>query len=260
MGHVLLGELPDTKRWKPILQYLNIGAGVEQITSSVVNSAKNGLKDAAHDLGVQEVFWLLVRLPFAAQEPNFAEALRGIGIDTPSYPALLDITLGLQEAIDSRVGCQNDLTEMATSSAVESIITTIREEAKSLFGSGPEEVQRAFAKLATKTQFGRFARHFLATFSFKCLNDVLSRVLPLATGEGKRFPNVHSMNKFNDDLKQHCFEASKIVEDFAGDWFSKYGYQTAKQITREQSNGFLHYAIVTKLSGEFSRREVRNGD
>ena len=31
MGHVRVGDLPDTKRWRHVVRLLPIGAGVEQI-------------------------------------------------------------------------------------------------------------------------------------------------------------------------------------------------------------------------------------
>ena len=51
-----------------------------------MHAAEKGLIAAVDDLGVQEVVWLLVRLPSAARESNFAEALRGIGIDMGHSP------------------------------------------------------------------------------------------------------------------------------------------------------------------------------
>jgi len=39
-------------------------------------------------------------------------------------------------------------------------------------------------------------------------------------GEGRQFPTMNQMGKFEAALEKHCEEASAIVEDFSGEWFS----------------------------------------
>jgi hypothetical protein len=127
-----------------------------------------------------------------------------------------------------------------------------------MFGTAPDDVRREFAALATPKQFGTFARQFFTRFAFKCLNFFLSKALPGQVGEGKRFRTVAEQVKFADALHTHCREATTIVEQFAGDWFSLHRFQTAGEITRKETQRFFGHAM-TKLTDEFRRREGKHG-
>jgi hypothetical protein len=93
---------------------------------------------------------------------------------------------------------RTDLGEMAQTAAVEAINAVVGPRSESLFGSGPDEVQRAFAALATPAQFGALARQFFSRFAFKSLGYFLSKAAPLAIGEGKRFRTVAEQAQFTD--------------------------------------------------------------
>lgn len=209
-----------------------------------------------------EVVWLLVRIPLAARAADFAAALGGCGMHVGTAPELADVTVAFGQAVDARMPDGKgltDLAEMAHAAGVETINAVVGDRAASLWGAGPDEVRRAFAALATPPRFGPFARRFFARFSFKCISYFVSRALPGLTGEGKRFRTVEDQARFVDGLRDHCHEASRIVEEYAGDWFSKERFESAGDITREKARAFLGFAVRTKLTGEFRRREGRRG-
>ena len=260
MGHILLPQLPQTRKWNQVVELLVSGAAASQLATATINAAERGLKAAIDDAGVLEVLWALVRVPLAARSGDFAGALRSCGWEIHDAPGLLDIAVSLSAAVDERMPDgkgRTDLAEMAQTAAVETINATVGPRAATLWGSGPEEVRTAFAALATPSRFGAFARQFFARFSFKTINYFLSKVVAEHTGEGRRFPTVAEQSRFTDALRTHCREATAIVEEYAGDWFSKHRFETAGDITREETHGFLAYAMRTKLSGEFRRREGR---
>ncbi len=60
------------------------------------------------------------------------------------------------------------------------------------------------------------ARDFFARLSYRSLDYYLSRELADHTGTGKRFGDDGDRVAFEIALRQHTFEASKIVESFAG--------------------------------------------
>ena len=201
---------------------------------------------------------MLVRVPLAARSPDFAGALRKCGWEVPDSPGLVDIAVALSAAVDARMPDgkgRTDLAEMAQTAAVETINAVVGPRAATLWGSGPEEVRAAFASLATAGQFGRFARQFFARFSFKTINYFLSKAVAEHIGEGRRFRTVAEQSRFTDALRIHCHEATRIVEEFAGDWFSKHRFETKGDITRDEAHGFLAYGLAAKLTGEFRRRE-----
>ncbi len=263
MGHVRLGDLPATRRWNQVVGLIAGGAAAAQLATATMNAAERGLKAAADDPGVLEALWLLVRIPLAARSPDFAAELRRCGMGVPDRPELLDISVALGTAVDAALPGgkgRTDLGEMAQNAAVEAVNATVGPKAATLWGSGPDEVRAAFASLATEAQFGAFARRFFARFSFKCLSYFLSKALPGQTGEGKRFPTVAAQTRFTDALRTHCWESARIVEDFAGEWFSKNRFEADGEITREKTRNFLGYAVAAKLGTELRRREDRRGN
>jgi hypothetical protein len=262
MGHIRNGPLPATRKWNQVVGPIAGGAEAAQLATATVNAATRGLKATANDRGVLEAVWLLVRIPLAARTRNFASALRDCGLDVADDPGLLDVAVAYSVAVDARMpngSGRTDLAEMAHTAGVETINGTAGPRLQSLWGSGPEDVTRAFAALATVKQFGTFARRFFAKFTFKCLSYFLSKALPNHIGEGKRFRTVAEQARFTDALRTHCDEAAARVEQYAGDWFSLHRFQTAGDITREETQRFLGYAMNSKLIPELRDREGGRG-
>lgn len=171
MGHVRLGPLPATRKWTEVVGLLAGGAGAAQLATATAAAAAQGLKAAANDPGVVEAVWVLARLPLATRSPDFAAALRGIGLPVPDHPGLMDVVAATGAAIEH--GTHNgkgrtDLGEMAQAAAVEALHSTVGGRLTTLFGAAPEDVRRAFAALATPKHFGLLARDFFARFAGKC--------------------------------------------------------------------------------------------
>ncbi len=261
MGHVHMPPLPQTRKWKRIVDLVADGASAARLADATLGTAEAGLRGAANDVGVLETYWLLVRLPLAAQAPDFAAALRGCGLDVPDGPGLLDIAVAFTGAIDTRMHNnrgRTDLGEMAQTAGAEAISAIVGPRAQSLFGSGPGEVRGALAALATPAQIGRLAHQFFARFAFKVLNYFLSKAAPGALGADGRFRTVAEHARFTDALRTHCHEASAIAVPFAGDWFALHRFQSAGDITREETQRFYGHAM-TKLTAEFRKRGGTDG-
>ncbi|MBY0457042.1 MAG: hypothetical protein K2V38_06880, partial [Gemmataceae bacterium] len=79
MGHIRLGPLPATRRWQEVVDILAAGAAAAQVATAAMNAAEKGLRAAADDPAVLEALWLLVRIPLAARQRDFAAALRELG-------------------------------------------------------------------------------------------------------------------------------------------------------------------------------------
>jgi len=261
MGHIKYGPLPATRKWKEVVELIGGGASAAQIATATVNAGERGFRGAANDRGVIEAYWLLVRIPLAAREPAFAPALRDCHMAVPDEPDLLELAVGYSEAIDARMPNgrgRTDLAEMAQAAGVEIISGAVNVRASSLFGAGPPEVHSALAGLATAKHFGLFARPFFSRFAFKMLAYLLSKTLPQHVGEGRRFRTQAEHERFVDALRDHCHEATGHHARFAGDWFSLHRFQTASDISREETQRFFGHAM-TKLIDEFRRREGRDG-
>jgi hypothetical protein len=153
---------------------------------------------------------------------------------------------------------RSDLGEMAQMAAAETLTEVIGSRTRGLLGTTPDDVQKQFAALGTNKQFSIFAKDFFARFTNKCLDYFVSRAVTQHVGEGKRFTTLAQQSEFSEALRTHCREASKIVEEFSGGWFSKTNWETRGEISRKDIAAFTSYAM-TKLTAELKRGAGVNG-
>lgn len=255
MGHVLLGTLPRTRKWQQVVALIAGGAGTAQLASACILAAEKGFELAGKDHGVLEAVWLLMQLPLAARTDNFVESLRQCGLDVSDAPGLMEIASAVSAAVDARMpNCagRSDLGEMAQMAVVETIMEVVGARVQNLFGTTPGDVHRAFHELATVKNFGLFAKDFFGRFTYKCVSYFLSKALSHHVGEGQRFATLKQQAEFSEAMATHCKEAAKIVQDYAGDWFSKHNWETDGNITRKDIADFTSYAMW-KLTQELKQ-------
>jgi hypothetical protein len=254
VGHIRLGELPRTRKWQHVIALIECGAGAIQLAQATLAAAEEGLRQAGTDPGVVETFWLLTRLPLAAQSADFAGGLRHCGLNVADAPGLMEIVGALTDALDATMPNnkgRSDLGEMAQAAAAEALTRVVGTKTKSLYGSSPEEVRKAFGDLATVRNFSVFGRAFFARFTYKCIDYFLSRAWAQHVGEGRRFPTLARVAHFSEALEIHCHEAARIVEDYAGEWFSKTNWEQGG-IPRSRTVRFTAHAM-RKLIDELKR-------
>jgi hypothetical protein len=229
MGHIRLGTLPKTRKWRQVVDLLRLGADLETVAGSAAEAAETSLRNASDDPAFLHAFWLLTQIPLAARGPAFANDLRRLGLRVPDQPSLMDVTGAFMDAVDQHVRAQGegrtDLGEMAQMAAVESLTAAVAPTLPSLFGAEPEDVQRAVGRHASGDRFAALARGFFARLTQRSLDYYLSRELANHVGAGERFHDDGARSRFDDALERHCREASRIVEAFAGGWYGKNVYQ-----------------------------------
>jgi hypothetical protein len=224
MGHVRLGKLYRTRQWAEVVALLEGGAQAGQVANAAIRAAEKGLRLAPKDRGVVASVGLLMRLPHAARAPDFPAALGGFGVHVAGLPSLMELVGAVADALDARLPNnrgRTDFGEMAQASTAEALAGLVGDRTNSLYETGPEEVLRAVARLATVTLFGGFSRRFFARLTFKVLDYFLSRVFAEMVGEGQRFTTLARQADFAAALETHCGEASAIVERFSGEWLRK---------------------------------------
>jgi hypothetical protein len=256
MGHIRLGRLPATKKWQHVVALLSGGASVEHIAGASAEAAENSLQHARNDPAVQQSFWLLTQIPLAARTPDFAKSLEGLGLQVGASPSLFDIVGAFAEAVDrqsARWGGRTDLGEMAQHAAAESLTAIAGSELPTLFGPTSSDVRMAIGKLAAPDRFARLARDFFARLTQRHLNYYLSRTLSDHVGEGRKLQSADDHVVFGAALEQHCREASRIVEAFAGGWFSKANFEG--NLTPAKARNFLFVAL-RKVGRELRKRRA----
>ena len=259
MGHLRLGNLPTSKNWRDLMSLIPQPTSTPaQIAAATIEAAKGGLKRAANDNGVIETFWLLTQIPLAARQENFSAALQRLGLRVPDTPTAFDVLAAMSEFIESKVTAwqrRSDFCDLSIAAAQETLSELCVEETRSLFGASPEDVRNSFRKYSTNAQFRRLARVFFKGFTARYLKTFLSRELSNHVGDAGKFESVEKHSEFNQALDTHCFETAKIIEEFAGGWFSKTNFE--RGIDREGVRGFLHIALQ-KIAEQLRREGLEN--
>lgn len=250
MGHTRLGRLARTRRWLQVIGLLQAGATAAQIARATMIAAEQGFKAAANDPGLQQAFWLLTQLPLAARSPHFVERLREAGLQVSDKPSLMELMSSFSQAVETRTtrsGGRSDVGEMAEASAVEVLSRFMKPRTQNLFGTTSQDLQSALAGVGTHRQFSNLSQDFFANFTRRCLDYFVSREVANHVGPGERFPTLQGKRGFDEALQLHSVQASKIVEEFSGGWFSKTNWEK-EGISRDAARDFLHVAMKKLVS------------
>ena len=217
-----------------------------ELANATAHAAEAEFKSAGSDPALTYTVWLLTQLPLAARSPQFAARLQELGFEKDADQSLLGLVAGLTSAIDKHVEDRSDRTdlgELARLAATESLSAIIGAGLPSLFDPSPEDLRLELGKLASKDRFAKLARDFFARLTQKTLEYYISRELPNHVGPGKAIVSIDQQIEFRNALERHCREASVIVEEFAGGWYSKGNYEG--KITPAKARGFTDYALTT---------------
>lgn len=256
MGHIRLGTLPRTRQWIQVLDLIGSGAGTPEIAAATMDAAQGGLRDAAKDPGLVYTVWLLTQLPLAARSKDFVARLRKLGLDVSDSPGLLEVASAFTGAVDAylhRSGGRTDVGEMAQMAASEALVALGRPASTSLFETTVADVQQTIKNFSTNKQFSTLAREFFTRFSRKYLTYFLSRELSNYVRADGRFPNIDSHAEFDQGLDLHCRQASRIIEEFSGGWFSKTNFKGS--ITKAKAAAYVHVALK-KIRAELAKGEL----
>src|SRR4051812_46303824 len=190
MGHIRLGVLPRSRKWQQVIEELRLGSDVNTIAAVAADAAEASFQRASSDPAFLHAFWLLTQIPLAARGPAFAADLRRLGLTIGDQPSLMEVLGAFLGAVDHYArehGGRTDLGEMAQMAAVESLSAIVGPSLTSLFGAGPEDVQRAVGRFASGGRFSQLAWEFFARLTHRSFDYYLSRELSNHVGPGERF-------------------------------------------------------------------------
>ena len=262
MGHQREATLPRTRAWKQVIELIEVGGNAAQIAAGTIRAAEDVFDRVGTDQGVIVVVSMLAHLPIAARSDDFARALRLIGLAVGDAPKLIEITTAFSEGVDAGLFSEKirrtDLGEIAQLSAVEAITETITSSTISLFGCTAHDVRQGFAGLNTVVRFGEFMRRFFSRLMLRLMNSFLSRVMSDHVGTDRRFTTVHQEREFAAAIETHSEQSARIIEQFAGQWFSKAKFNNDGGIPRSSVAGFTRKAME-KLTKELKRGAQSHG-
>ncbi len=248
MGHIRLGQLPRTRKWRDVVELIAAGADVPQVANATIRAADSAFSFVNDDSGYNQAVWLMTQLGLAAGQEKPLEYLRSQDINIPDNTSLPGVAAALTEALDnhsSANGGHSDLGELAQRALVDAVMQRMAPKLaqKSLFNLQADDTQQALSEFRKPNEFGKLSREFYSRLTNECMNYFLSQTLATNLGAGQRFPTMNQMAQFEQALSTHCREASAIVEQFSGEWYSKHRYEEQGNISRDSVKGFASWAL-----------------
>ncbi|MCP4184312.1 MAG: hypothetical protein GY761_13520 [Hyphomicrobiales bacterium] len=257
MGHIRLGTLPQTKKWRQVVDLLDSDAPLEQIAEAAARASERDLDCSSDDPSFQFISKLLVELPLMARSPGFEDELKRLGMDANALGSVSALLSGVSDAIDRNafeIGRSSDLGELARAALLETLSVQLRDRLPGLFNSEPHEIRSELGKFAGGQRFAQLARGFFARLTYKSLDYYLSRELANHTGVDSRFASDADRVRFEKALYLHTYETSRIVEEFASGWYGKTVWKE-DNLTPDAINKFTRY-VFKKMRSELGRRRA----
>lgn len=255
MGHLLLGDLPRTRRWREVVALVESGSSYDEIAEATLTATRDLFERASSEPGFVESYWLLTQLPLCVGKGNISRELSARGLSVSATPDLLEIITAINRHVEratSKSGTSTDLSELARYSLVEALTSWAATSTGDLFAAASESAGRALRRLGTNKAFTVVSQDFFSRFLNRHLLYFLSRELSNHVGPNRQFGSIEQHAEFNAALQLHCRQATRIVQDFAGGWYSRAKYEGT--LTRKDVRGFLHVAL-----GKISKELLREG-
>ncbi|MCP3969250.1 MAG: hypothetical protein GY717_02800 [Rhodobacteraceae bacterium] len=206
MGHIRLGTLARSKKWRAVIELLDSNASISEIAEAAARASDRDLARASKDDLFQFVSNLLVVLPHKARSPDYHGYMDDLGIDAQALGSVSQLLAGLGNAVDDyefQTGRSSDAGEMAKAALLESLSVQLRGRLPTLFEPTPAEIRKALASFSSGQSFASLARDFFARLSYRSLDCYLSRELANHTGADKRFASDADRVQFDRDLAQN---------------------------------------------------------
>ena len=225
MGHVRLVRLPASKPWRAVVELLETGAPDDDVVAQSARAADRSFELLPASEAFRAALGLLIEVPLAARENNFAAALNHLDLGVAGPPGLIDLVVACAmrlEDVERQAVAPSDIGELVRRAALTTLTANIEPRLPGLFEAEPGDVQAAAAGFATPSGFQQLSRSFFARLTSEILSYWLGRTLPLQVGEGRRFGNAGDRSAFDIALEQYCAEASRIVSEFSSGWYARH--------------------------------------
>lgn len=256
MGHIRIGRLPKVKKWRQVIALLGTEqAEVSNIAKATVEAANDAFNNFNADPGPYYCYWLLTQITWHARSDSFPEELSSFGLDVRNEQSAIGFTSKVSNFAAKeikKIGNQTVFTEIAQMAMREVLLKLISERSQSLFGTTFEDIRLALKSLSTSNQFGKLSRLFFSSFLNRTLQFFISKEISNCVGPDKNFSHIGKIKDFDESLDIFCYQSSKIVEDFAGGWYSKRNWRG--DITQDDAKSFIYIALK-KLREELESEE-----
>lgn len=146
-----------------------------------------------------------------------------------------------------------DFAEIGSLALRTALTDTVAQQGPSFFGSSLDDLQNAFRTYSTQVQFGRLAHRFFGDFFARVLRSYVDRELSNHVGSAPGLATLSDSRHFLDALDLHARQSTRVVEDFAGGWYSRHNWESQGEVSREETQRFMAYAL-RKLRAELKQQ------
>ena len=131
MGHIRLGKLPRTKKWREVVGLIAAGADVSQVADATLNAAEDAFEyvNINEDEGFNQAAWIMVQLGVASKADDPIQHLKDQGIDLAGQTSMVGIQAAISDAMDNHLekhGGQSDLGEISQRALIEAVSERIK--------------------------------------------------------------------------------------------------------------------------------------
>ena len=258
MGHIRLGILPRTHRWRQVIDLLEQAVSLPELAQATFDAAQAGLARVPEDQGFTQTLTTIFEFIDGLQSKDPTAVLRQKGFIIPNDASLFDYISSFKERADaaiSEVRLRSDVAEIAQNSFTQIVFEGVAPSLPTFFGAGPGDVQKALQADLKGQPLAKTMHEFFVTFTQQYLNYYLSRELPYHVGQGKTLPNINGHSAFNEALDLYIRQTVRITDEFTPGWFGKARYE--RRLSHESVSRFAQVAFM-KIRSEFNRGAQAN--
>jgi hypothetical protein len=254
MGHVRLGRLPKTRRWREVVDLLATSPmDTPAVAQATVEAAEGRLRELANDPSLVHCFWLLTRITWAARSSNFASSLADFGLE--SSPSAIGFIAQLADVARSHARHHPEsgpFSELSSLALRRALTETVGQSSKPLFESSVDDVRDALRPYSNSTQFGALAKRFFGDLLARTLRFFVDREVANNVGGGRPLATLDDSRRFSDALDLYARQSATIMERFGEEWYSKHNWESHGEISQEEAQGFVAHAL-RKLRSELKQ-------
>jgi len=255
MGHIRIGTLPATRRWKDVIGLIAEGVEAARVAEAVTHAWEQAFNTVRNDAGFREAVYLLMQIGVAGKSRDPTGHLSSVGVEVSGAGSVVEVAMAISAAMEQRLEGsrqRSDFGELAQRALVGAVTEQLQRRMPTLLESTADDVGGAVKKCGRDKAFGELSREFFARMANECLSYFLSKTLPAQVGEGRRFATTGQLAGFEQAMRTHCAEAAEIVETYSSGWFSKELHESGK-ITRDSAERFGWFGLE-KVRGELAAR------
>ncbi len=258
MGHIRLGRLPRTIRWRGVVGLLDHAPDdIPAVARAATTAAQHWLSSLATDSSLTYCFWMLVRLASAAREDDFVGGLRTLGIEAAETDSALGFVTLVNQVVRDEIASNMEsgpFGEIASLALRRTLLETVGQHGRSLFGSSVEDLQHALRRHSSARQVGELSQRFFGDYLSRTLRYFIERELSNTVGAAHALTTIGESERFTEALDLYARQSALITRDFATDWYSLHRWESGGQISQEEVRGYVAHAL-TKLIAEIRQAD-----